>query len=49
MTPRQIKFALEGLQERIDRIAENYRKEVEWNHREDKFYKSGNKKKLDLV
>lgn len=27
-------FALEGIEERIKRISENYQKKVEWNHRE---------------
>lgn len=42
--------ALEGIEERIKRIGEKYQKEVEWHHRENKFYKLGLKKKsLDTV
>lgn len=41
MNQKQKQYALDGLQERIDKISANYAREVVWNHLEEKFQREG--------
>jgi hypothetical protein len=41
MNQKQIDHVLEGLQERINRISDSYKREVEWNHRDGEYQHKG--------